>query len=114
MKLGPAPIIFRPIFNPSQEGGTKKPKKAGRDSRAFETNLEKRVPCRVKGVGDRRRSFGSRRKREMGGTGLRAVTTYPTSFRAYEVWDYNFNRICGLGHLTQGFQRPHVSDGRRR
>jgi hypothetical protein len=23
----------------------------------------------------------------MGGTGLRAVTTYPTSFRAYEVWD---------------------------
>ena len=33
----------------------------------------------------------------MRGTGLRAVTTYPTSFRAYEVWDYNFNRLCGLG-----------------
>ena len=41
MYVGPAPIIFRPIFNPSQEGGTKKPKKAGRDSRAFETNLAK-------------------------------------------------------------------------
>ena len=38
----------------------------------------------------------------MGGTGLRAVTTYPTSFRAYEVWDYNFNRLCGLGHLLEG------------
>ena len=50
----------------------------------------------------------------MGGTGLRAVTTYPTSFRAYEVWDYNFNRLCELGHLTKGFQRPHVSDGQRR
>ena len=33
LRIGPAPIIFRPIFNPSQEGGTKKPKKAGRDSR---------------------------------------------------------------------------------
>ena len=50
----------------------------------------------------------------MGGTGLRAVTTYPTSFRAYEVWDYNFNRLCGLGHLPKAGQRLRVTDGRRR
>ena len=40
----------------------------------------------------------------MRGTGLRAVTTYPTIFRAFEVWDYNFNRLCGLGHLPKAGQ----------
>ena len=50
----------------------------------------------------------------MRGTGLRAVTTYPTSSRQDKVSDFYFNCLCGTGHLLEGVQRPHVSDGQRR
>ena len=50
----------------------------------------------------------------MRGTGLRAVTTYPTISRLDKVSDFYFNCLCGTGHLLEGIQRPHVSDGQRR
>ena len=62
----------------------------------------------------RRLPFGHRRQREMSGTGLRAVTTYPTISRQDKVSDFYFNCLCGTGHLLEGVQRPHVSDGQRR
>ena len=52
---------------------------------------------------NRRRSFGERREREMGGTGSRAVTTYPAILCRLEVWDFDFNCLCGIGHLPKGF-----------
>ena len=50
----------------------------------------------------------------MRGTGLRAVTTYPTISRQDKVSDFYFNCLCGTRHLLGGVQRPHVSDGQRR
>ena len=50
----------------------------------------------------------------LAGTGLRAVTTYPTISRQDKVSDFYFNCLCGTGHLLEGVQRPHVSDGQRR
>ena len=41
----------------------------------------------------------------MGGTGLRAVTTYPTIPRQGEVVDFFFNCLCGIGRGTEGVQR---------
>ena len=58
--------------------------------------------------------FEERREREMRGTGLHAVTTYPTISRQDKVSDFYFNCLCGTGHLLEGVQRPHVSDGQRR
>ena len=40
--------------------------------------------------------FGHRSQREMSGTGLRAVTTYPTVSRQDEVGDFFFNCLCGI------------------
>ena len=50
----------------------------------------------------------------MGGTGLRAVTTYPTISRQGKVSDFYFICLCGTRQLLEGVQRPHVSDGQRR
>ena len=50
----------------------------------------------------------------MRGTGLRAVTTYPTVSRQDEVGDFFFNCLCGLGHLPKAGQWLRVTDGERR
>ena len=50
----------------------------------------------------------------MGGTALRAVTTYPTISRQGEVVDFFFNCLCGIGSGTQGVKRPRASDWQRR
>ena len=38
----------------------------------------------------------------MRGTGLRAVTTYPTVSRQDEVGDFFFNCLCGIGRGKEG------------
>ena len=58
--------------------------------------------------------FGHRSQREMSGTGLRAVTTYPTVSRQDEVGDFFFNCLCGIGRGKGGVKLPRVTDGQRR
>ena len=50
----------------------------------------------------------------MRGTGLRAVTTYPTVSRQDEVGDFFFNCLCGIGRGKEGVKLPRVTDGQGR
>jgi len=49
--------------------------------------------------------FGHRIPTDIGGTALRAVTTYPTLFGQDEVSDFHSNCLCASGRGTEGVQR---------
>ena len=54
---------------------------------------------------NRGRPFGHRIPTDIGGTALRAVTTYPTLFGQDEVSDFHSNCLCASGRGTEGVQR---------